>query len=1075
MSAAEYLVSWLRFDSAATADKCGETWTAYGSPTISNNALQLNGSSYLKRDSPFKFTGQPFSIGCWFSGTSNTTGGSTCIWQLWNQDRNRIQLDLATNGKLSLWKDSDSTVYILTSASVLDGQMHYAECAYANSTWYLFLDGQRIGTANHTPNNKTYTLYLGTNNYATNRKFTGTIEEFQIYDGVALHTENFTPPTVADYDALATEFDALGEHVVIRFDAERNVKKTINITADFERKIKNAPLAWQYYNAGDVHDLTQTPTYLTDLPATKSTTGYAFYQTTRAKCFDLPATPQIWAKFDVYFDGSNRWRAYNGGSNGDSGVSVESGNFCFFVNRGTSYHKQFTNVQKTNQLQTVLLHMVSGTNGLIEAWVDGTKIYTFNGDVNHGDDFADFYLQSDGAGTFFSNVTISNSQIGLDYKYAVALNISNSLVNPPDAPHFHFSGTQYAQLPTMLGGATTFTFEIKFATTSTVNNSYWAEMPSLIGQSPQLYYDNLFVYVNDSRLGFYAKNPDNAACWYTPYVLRGVNDGNVHKMTFSVDAGTIKLICDGYTCQFTLANLKIRDIPLFLAWNCYNVQSHLTCDIYEARIWSVARADWEEIDGTEEGLECWLKPTREGLYDYSGNDRHATLYGNPAFIGAEDFEFAIERAVINNVAATAALERRLIKSVETTAAIERILRHEVTTTAAIEREIITRTITAEFAIERRLINPNTLTFDIEQQIVRAEELTFAVERDVTFSGLLTRILPDSILNDTKFKASAIALDMQIIAVFAAVKEVLHIPRLDELTGTILDLLAWQLHVDFYEPLYLTDEQKRALIRQSVAWHRRKGTVAAVEELAATVFKGASIQEWFDYGGEPYYFRIIAKSFAKSAEDYRTFRRAINVAKNVRSHLDKIIVDFSPEEPLKVKVGFGRRAVTGTKRILRDKPKDLRLRIGIGTRRYVIGHIGPILPPAPVEPMRLRISLGFGRLIRTGNIRWRNDHGNTDPLDDDDPLPADYVGSYIWFRWLAATGKRGMRIRNPRDDVTEADLKTFMQYVVDNEVLRNSKGDLLTTALRASVLKTKEEIIPLDTSVHILPKQEEIIF
>ena len=171
---------------------------------------------------------------------------------------------------------------------------------------------------------------------------------------------------------------------------------------------------WRYENTGTADSLIVSGTTLTNLPASQSKTGTAFYQTTRAKCFDLPATAEVWMKFDVYFNGSHRWRAYNEGSNGSAGITAQTdGRLGFFVNGIDKGH--FDNICIANQLQTVLLHMISGSSdGIVEAWVDGTKIYTYTGDVNHGQDFADIYLQSDGSGTFFSNVIISNAQIGLD-------------------------------------------------------------------------------------------------------------------------------------------------------------------------------------------------------------------------------------------------------------------------------------------------------------------------------------------------------------------------------------------------------------------------------------------------------------------------------------------------------------------------------------------------------------------------------------------------------------------------------------------------------------------------------------
>lgn len=172
---------------------------------------------------------------------------------------------------------------------------------------------------------------------------------------------------------------------------------------------------WQYDNPGTADSLIISGTTLTDLPADKSVTGTAFYQTTRAKCFDLPTTDEIWIKFDVYFDGENRWRAYNGGANGTTGITAQTyGDLSVFHN--SSNAGDFANVCKANQLQTVLLHMVSGASaGVVEAWIGGEKIYTYTGDVNHGEDFADIYLQSDGSGTFFSNVLISNNRDSLPY------------------------------------------------------------------------------------------------------------------------------------------------------------------------------------------------------------------------------------------------------------------------------------------------------------------------------------------------------------------------------------------------------------------------------------------------------------------------------------------------------------------------------------------------------------------------------------------------------------------------------------------------------------------------------------
>lgn len=236
---AQNLVAWLPFDTSTTQDLCGGSWTASGSPTIQDGMLFLNGSSYLKRTEQFKFTGQLFTISCEFSGTSNPTGGNVCLWQMYIGDSNRFHLSISTSGILALWKDSDSTIYIKTSASVLDGQVHHAECDFDGSTWYLFLDGALIGTKAHTCTARDYTLYIGTN-YSTGRKFTGTLDNFMIYDGVALHTENFTPPNKDKYVELL-ESMLISRHVKFEFtyDVSRYIDNLYSMFFDVKLQFVN--------------------------------------------------------------------------------------------------------------------------------------------------------------------------------------------------------------------------------------------------------------------------------------------------------------------------------------------------------------------------------------------------------------------------------------------------------------------------------------------------------------------------------------------------------------------------------------------------------------------------------------------------------------------------------------------------------------------------------------------------------------------------------------------------------------------------------------------------------------------
>lgn len=151
---------------------------------------------------------------------------------------------------------------------------------------------------------------------------------------------------------------------------------------------------------------------------------------------------------------------------------------------------------------------------------------------------------------------------------------------------------------------------------------------------------------------------------------------------------------------------------------------------------------------------------------------------------------------------------------------------------------------------------------------------------------LIDILPPNIAQDPKVAAAAAALDAELKAVTQAVDQCLFISRLDNLSGPVLDLLARQYHVDFYEP-DLPLEQKRSLVKGSLDWHKRKGTPAAVEELITALFDDGQVVEWFDYGGQPYYFKVTTNNPAATQERAQEFIRALNSVKNARSWLEKV--------------------------------------------------------------------------------------------------------------------------------------------------------------------------------------------
>ena len=111
-------------------------------------------------------------------------------------------------------------------------------------------------------------------------------------------------------------------------------------------------------------------------------------------------------------------------------------------------------------------------------------------------------------------------------------------------------------------------------------------------------------------------------------------------------------------------------------------------------------------------------------------------------------------------------------------------------------------------------------------------------------------------------------------------------RIDELPESLLDILAKDFKIDWYNfdhPI----ETKRAVIKDSFYVHKHLGTVGAVKRALSDVWPSYSLEEWFNYGGVPYHFRVAIADSDFTVEKREQAIRYINMVKNVRSWLDEI--------------------------------------------------------------------------------------------------------------------------------------------------------------------------------------------
>lgn len=125
---------------------------------------------------------------------------------------------------------------------------------------------------------------------------------------------------------------------------------------------------------------------------------------------------------------------------------------------------------------------------------------------------------------------------------------------------------------------------------------------------------------------------------------------------------------------------------------------------------------------------------------------------------------------------------------------------------------------------------------------------------------LLRSLPPGLANDPRMVALAEAIAGLLVQQKEETGRLSIYPQIGKLDEALLDILAHDFKVDWWDSDYSTEEKRRTL---AASWqvHKTLGTRAAVEKAASAVYPNTKVQEWFEYGGEPYRFKLdVQKKF-----------------------------------------------------------------------------------------------------------------------------------------------------------------------------------------------------------------------
>lgn len=154
---------------------------------------------------------------------------------------------------------------------------------------------------------------------------------------------------------------------------------------------------------------------------------------------------------------------------------------------------------------------------------------------------------------------------------------------------------------------------------------------------------------------------------------------------------------------------------------------------------------------------------------------------------------------------------------------------------------------------------------------------------------ILQLLPSILGNTPEVQAISYALSKQVNKLNNYFDKSLTWSAIENLDSKMLDILAIELRTHYYDES-LDIETKKKLVKGTIERYKLAGTRAAVEELISLVFGNGQIEEWFEYGGKPHYFRIKTVNPITIGAQAEEFLRLLEVIKRKSSHLDSINIE-----------------------------------------------------------------------------------------------------------------------------------------------------------------------------------------
>lgn len=158
------------------------------------------------------------------------------------------------------------------------------------------------------------------------------------------------------------------------------------------------------------------------------------------------------------------------------------------------------------------------------------------------------------------------------------------------------------------------------------------------------------------------------------------------------------------------------------------------------------------------------------------------------------------------------------------------------------------------------------------------------------SAKLTNALPHILAKEPWAQAMAYAVNNQLNRLMTYADGVMIQASIDKMPDAVLDILAEELRLPYYDNTYKT-ALKRELVKGALQYWATTGTVGSLTKILENIFGDAEIEEWFQYGGEPGYFRILTTNPNVTGETLAQFTRTAQEVKRLSAWLEEVLVDL----------------------------------------------------------------------------------------------------------------------------------------------------------------------------------------